>query len=426
MTRAASRSLSPQDSAFLALERAGAPMNIGIVAIFDASAERHASSRPAAPGRIEGLVTERLHALDAAGWRVQRRALWEQHAWIEGAPPALRPVNLPPDGEAALFEWFGGELGRAFEPGDALWRGWVVRGFARDQFAVALKAHHALVDGVGGLAWWRRLFDGQIGAPAERTRASRQGGASRPARGVARILAAALRSGRATPLNGPLGPERCLTTLALPLDLLRALQRRGAGSINDIVLALIGASLDEVLGDGPAARPLRALYPVDRRSGKMAAGNQLGGVLVELGTGTSMDERLSSIRNETRSSRRAAHSQGVEALGRAATWLPARATPLIFSIAGRKRVFNLVCSALRGPSGGTLDGVPLRSVFAFGPLFPRTRCNITVLRGAHELNFGITSSQIPRAVLSAFSETLVTRANTWAAAGDPSIAVEAG
>ena len=151
-----------------------------------------------------------------------------------------------------------------------LWAARWVTGLAVDRAALILVMHHALTDGVGGLAVLAALGDGgpdvvadpfpqppprarSLFAAAWRDRAaalSQVPGRLRAGRDGLRelgILARRPRLAARTSLNRPTGPRRRLTTVRVPLmPLLEDAHRRGC-RLNDLVLAAVTGAMAEVL-----------------------------------------------------------------------------------------------------------------------------------------------------------------------------------
>jgi diacylglycerol O-acyltransferase len=228
-----------------------------------------------------------------------------------------------------------------------------IEGYPAGSFAIAMKLHHALVDGIGGLEVVAALHDRDAGADeSPRTwdvenpgwldllrkpiqPSVRFGGGSvticvpdvarRPLRLLGVLGGAGLRAGRRqlattveqdvkvaltvpeTRFNGPLGRTRSVGGVSFAMDRVRAIRAKVPGvTVNDIALAVVGGALRRYLeeqGELPDA-PLVSVMPMSVRT---AAEQDAGGNLLALSTvalGTDHEdpvERLRAVHESARS-----------------------------------------------------------------------------------------------------------------------------
>ena len=283
-----------------------------------------------------------------------------------------------------------------------LWECYIIEGLEDDQFAIMVKVHHAMIDGMGAM----KLFDQCIGtSPADkgmnsiwmpletpsktRPRSGRPQSQSLLSRlgklpadllqigaGVAELGAQNLRLKPATAAlpfaatktlfnNTATSSERRYGSCEIPLARVKAVASATATTANDIVMTLIDQALHDYLAEhkAPTAKPLVALMAMSvRTEGQGATGNQAAAELVAMGQpGAALAERLQQIHAATgqikeRSARLpVAVRQLYAMLLFGSTTLPDIATAFksLPSI-------NLVISNMRGPQGQRyLAGAPM-------------------------------------------------------------------
>ncbi|TFH31527.1 MAG: hypothetical protein E4H00_03335, partial [Myxococcales bacterium] len=147
--------LSALDATFLDVESKEAPMHVGAALIFDAK-----------PLMLEhgGLDIERLTryteaALDSIP-RYRQRVEWTpgfgHPVWVDDGRFNmhfhLRHTRLPlPGDERSLKRLVGRLFSQHLDRSRPLWEFWVVEGVERERFALIIKVHHCMVDGVAGV-----------------------------------------------------------------------------------------------------------------------------------------------------------------------------------------------------------------------------------------------------------------------------------
>ncbi|MGH4023965.1 MAG: wax ester/triacylglycerol synthase domain-containing protein, partial [Pseudonocardiaceae bacterium] len=176
------RRLTGLDTAFLSLERAITPMQLGSLAIFH-------SDRPVRPEAVVRLLADRARRLPRLGRRVQP-------AWF---PPGTATWADDPDftpeehihlhhldalgGTGDAAELAAELMAQPLRRDRPLWELHVMAGLGEDRFAVLTKLHHALGDGLAALEIGIGLLDGLTPAGAAGA-AERNGGPRAAARAV--------------------------------------------------------------------------------------------------------------------------------------------------------------------------------------------------------------------------------------------------
>jgi WS/DGAT/MGAT family acyltransferase len=217
-----------------------------------------------------------------------------------------------------------------------LWECHIIEGIENRQFAIFVKVHHALMDGMGGM----RLLEDALSTssrsrkftmlwsnaepPKRKSRGegSASMGSTRAIPGVQKMASSLLGTGRqllkarpwslplpfgakSSKLNAPLrSAARSFGSCDLPLDRIRQVGEASGATINDIVMTAIDIGLQNYFAEqgGAADDPLRVMMPVSLRSrgGGGKGGNQVSVLLVELGPpDASPRERLEAVIEST-------------------------------------------------------------------------------------------------------------------------------
>lgn len=295
------------DLANLWAEGPGMPSQIALLARFDAGPFLDGEGRFAAePVRTE--LARRAGRVPALRRRILRtrfgegRPLWVTDAGFDPAGH-ITCRTLPPG--ADLLAWTADRVVRPLDRGRPLWRAEVVDGLPEGRFALLVVLHHAVADGLAGVAIATALFDPDPATPAAAPPrgpvaalpthralvADHLGSLVTSLRAAAcRIphLPAAVRRGTvqlrnvapdvrtrapATSLPSRVGPGRRLAAVRVPLDELRTAGHDHHTTINDLLLAAVTAGLRDLLharGDDLAGLALRASFPVGELAGQHA------------------------------------------------------------------------------------------------------------------------------------------------------------
>ena len=154
--------LSALDAIFLDVENKAAPMHVGAALLFDAK-----------PLTLEhgGLDMERLTrytraALDSIP-RYRQRVEWvpafNHPVWVDddrfNLNFHLRHTRLPlPGDERSLKRLVGRLFSQHLDRSRPLWEFWVVEGVEDDTFALVVKVHHCMGDGIAGVELLQALL----------------------------------------------------------------------------------------------------------------------------------------------------------------------------------------------------------------------------------------------------------------------------
>ena len=213
----------------------------------------------------------------------------------------VRRAALPrPGDDAALYRWVAEVMERRLDRDRPLWECWIVDGLAYNRWAILMKVHHCIADGIAATHLLARLCDdGGGGTFATAIRAAREparGGmrlpaltlnpidwvagawrtslgvtttAARALQGAAEIVGGLLRPAASSSLTGPVTTMRRYATAEVSLDDVARICDRFDVTINDVALAAITDSYRTMLirrGEQPRRGSLRTLVPVSVRS----------------------------------------------------------------------------------------------------------------------------------------------------------------
>jgi diacylglycerol O-acyltransferase len=435
------KALSGLDASFLYLESAGTPMHVGSVMLLEWDA-------PAGERAGEGFrrvllahLAERLPRAPALR-RVLREVpldlghpLWSEATAVD-LDAHVRLRRLPGKGGRAALRRVLGDLHAQVLARDVpMWQFVVIDNVEPGIVALYSKVHHALLDGQGGVALAQALLDIEPRAP--RTAAGSRTKTHAPAprkrelatlatRSTVRQFANLLRAvpetlklaggvGKAvgglreslliaprTVFNVQVGPGRTFAELSVPIDQVKAVAKGFGASLNDVVLAICGGALRELLRgvDELPRKPLVAAMPVSlRAAGNTDSDNQVSMVQCTLATDVADPiERLRAIQAST-----AQIKQRVAAVkDLIPTDYPGLAAPLWASglsrLWARGRIAeklpplaNVAISNVPGPPVPLyLAGAKVRHYYPLSIVTHGLAFNITLQSYAGSLEFGLT------------------------------------
>jgi WS/DGAT/MGAT family acyltransferase len=438
--------LNPLDAAWLFTESRATPNHVGGLLQF-----RLPDDAPR--DFMRRLMKEfRGHRRFSPPWnrRLQKgiaSGLWP--VWVEDDEIDLeyhvRHSALPwPGGERELGELVGRLQSTPLDLTRPPWECTIIEGLEGNRFALFVKMHHSLIDGVSGMKLLQRSMAAD---PARSLKtppfwAMGSGESARPRRASAPTFAGAaatavaalgeqLRSvpqlatafgrmlarivdagdGMALPfdspqsvLNGRVREKRRFATQHFPLQRLRALATAANCTLNDVVLALCGGALRRFLleRDSLPAKSLTAGIPVSVRPKEdERTGNAISFIVATLGTDIADPAaRLEAIKRSVQHAKAHVQSLPREAMTNYTMLLmtPTVIT-LLTGIGGRTRpMFNVTISNVPGPEkplyfrGAELLAIHPASIVTHGQAL-----NITCQSYAGTMDFGYTGchSSVP-------------------------------
>jgi WS/DGAT/MGAT family acyltransferase len=431
--------LTALDATFLAIEDDCVHMHVGAVARFEAAPLRNADGAVDVE-RLRSFVEVALQESPRFRQRLQSIPWFEHPVWTDDPSFNLfyhvRHTALPPPGEERQLKRLAGRiLSQKLDRGKPLWEMWVVEGLADDRFALILKAHHCMVDGIAGLdllsallrlepdapwpkarPWrprpapsrqrmmldeaWRRASlplsvlgaaPGVLARPLETLASGRETLAA-----VGEAIAGGLAATTPTPFNTEIGPHRRFDWTRIPMDEVREVRKRLGGTLNDVVLATVAGAVGRFLARrgvpvAPDAR-FRAMVPVSvrRAAERGAPGNRVVNFLARL----PVDERdprrrLERTIAETKRLKASREARGAEILEDLSDHTFTGLVVQLVQLAANTRAYNLVVTNVPGPPLPVyLLGARMTDIYPVVPLFRGQGLGIALFSYAGQLAWG--------------------------------------
>lgn len=429
----------PIDAAWVLIESAESPMHFGSLQIY---------SLPAGAGQdyVSRVVAELRKPEPLAPPYSQKLKDWALSglvpAWIEAEKVDLeyhiQHIALPaPGGDAELSALIAELQSRPLDMTLPLWECHVIEGLAHRRFALFMKIHHSLMDGVSGMhllqqglstdrksrhmpAPWS-LHRKHAAPPANPVEHPHGGikhaldfvfGQVKSAPDLYHAFGAFLHSARVkagsdlsvpylapkTPFNGRTSTQRRFASLQLPLARLHAVASHAGVTVNDVFLAVCGGALRRYLADLNALpeQALIAGIPVSvRAKGDTSACTAVTFMLASMGTEEADAlRRLREVHRSTSAAKEHLHGLRREALTDYTLLLMTPyAIELLTGLGGHGHpVFNVVVSNVPGPAEPLyFNGARLEAIFPMSILTHGQSLNITVLSYAGQLHVGFTA-----------------------------------
>lgn len=421
--------LSALDATFLEIETPNVHMHVGSVHLFDGGPLRTPEG---------GLDFERVRALSEPALRrsarfrqrLERIPVFGHPVWVDDGrfrlEYHLRHTSLPEPGDARQLKRLAGRIfSQKLDPNRPLWEMWFVEGLEDGRFALILKAHHCMIDGISGAD----LLAGYIqGAPDSETEPDLPRWVQRPApspaklvsdelmrraslpakavragltamraplraleeaRGsasaVAEALGAGLGSASATPLNDDIGPYRRFDWTRFELAAVKEVKSRLGGTVNDVVIAIVAGAMRRFLQRRSVdvdSLDFRAMMPVNVRRedqhGKL--GNRVAFLMARL----PVDEkdparRLARVIEATRGLKDSSTVEGTELLEEISDWTATALFAGVSRLAAKTRSYNMVVTNVPGPQFPiSILGAKMEEIYPLVPLFSNQALGIAV------------------------------------------------
>jgi WS/DGAT/MGAT family acyltransferase len=408
--------LSAQDSSFLIFETPTTHMHLGGTTVFDVG-PLATPSGGVDIDRIRRYIGARLHWIPRYRQKLKFIPIENHPVWVDDDRLNLhyhvRHTSLPKPGTVKqLKELSARILSQQLDRGKPLWEVWIVEGLEGGRFAMVVKTHHCVVDGISGVGLMSVLLsptpEATIETPPEWTPRPAPSGADllreslrfRATQGVqiGRTLRDLVRSSKRsrvaenlgtawemiteglkqpakTPLNQPIGHYRRFDWKTLPLDRVKSIKNSLGGSINDVVLTTVAGAVREFLIHRDALRKrldYRAVVPVSVRSGEEQGqgGNRVSAWLLSLPvTQPEPLQRFAAVQKTTERLKKSNQAKGIEIL----TQLAELSTPILtlgVGLAARMNPYNLIVTNVPGPPTPLyMLGAPMVEGFPHVPLF---------------------------------------------------------
>jgi len=429
--------LSGLDQSFLHFETPNAYMHVALTAIFEPGSlgsQRGGIDFP----RIRRHVASRLHLIPRYRQRLHYTPILSEPLWVDDTAFDLeyhvRHSHLPAPGSAAQLKTLVARLlERPLDRRRPLWEATFIEGLPDGRFAMLIKIHHCLVDGIAGMDILAALLDPapttQIEEPQPwtpapppspaslmgeelRRRAAASFGALQrlPAlvvSGGAELggrlahLAGLVRTGLGrvadTPFNQAIGPHRRVEWVSFDLEQVKEVKRRLGGTVNDVVLGIVGGGLRRVVrrAGADANGTLRALVPVSTRTTteRGETGNRVSAWIADLPIDESrVLERHRRILATTEALRSNQEEQATSLLVETAEWTPPIAIAMSIRLIRQVRLFNVIVTNIPGPAFPLhLQDARMVEGHPHVPLFDNQGLGIALLSYDGRLSLGLVA-----------------------------------
>jgi diacylglycerol O-acyltransferase / wax synthase len=429
--------LSWGDALFLYLEREGTPLNIASVSVFDGEIPLEACARfiesklPLVPRYYHRVVAPPFNT-GLPSWEYDSNFDMRNH---------VREVVLK-RGTDAEFKAVAAKLfGKLMDRQHPLWDFTLVRGLKGNRTGVIARVHHCLADGVAGVGLMNVIFDQSPDAPSlpkrkVRFRAPRRrqdpitsladGLLGSYSNFVERTLTAQtdflsivqkLLAGNEDREGGELeryfpellapserlhfnvtcqGPQKYVWA-EMPLEEIKKIREQCGATINDVVLAVVTATIRryaELHDERVKGRMLRMMVPVNLRNGHGGLGNRISLLPLSVPLDVRKPRRLiSAVHRRMEFLKRAPvaefFSLAGNLIGATATALQAIAGPIAGTLP--LTVFNLVCTNVPGPQVPLyLLGRKMLHWYPYVPVGGEMAVNCAILTYNGTAYFGVT------------------------------------
>jgi len=430
--------LSWGDTVFLHLEREGMPLNVAGVCVFEGEVAFEAclqfveSKLPLIPRYLKRLVPSPLN-MSLPSWEYDPTFDIRRH---------VREATLKHGSDVELKTLAGKILSTVMDRQHPLWDLTLVHGLKGNRSGLVFRLHHCLADGIAGVEIMNVILDASPVAPRLPRRKLRlrvpapRGAWSSITNGVVdsysdfvkRILAAvadvssmaerfAANGGNVAPdefttllpeltisterlrFNVPYrGPQK-LAWAEVPLAEVKAIKSACGTSVNDVVLALVTATMRRYLelhGDSVKGRLLRMMVPVNLRGSDSPGelGNRISLVPVTVPLDIRNPRKLlAAVHRRTELLKRAHTAEVVSLAGGLIGMFPNSAQALAGHILSRLPFtpFNMVCTNVPGPQQPLyLLGCKLLHCYPYVPVGGEMPLNCAILTYDGTAYFGFS------------------------------------
>jgi WS/DGAT/MGAT family acyltransferase len=445
MTEVFFEPLSGLDAWFLYGERHEAPLHIGGTYIFSGTTAFKGGRGALGLART---IEERLHLVP----RYRQKVVWlpanlGNPVWVDDPDFDLsyhvrRAALAAPGDDAVLREYAARVFARPLDLNKPLWEMTVIEGLTEGRVAVVNKVHHAMVDGISTVDIATLLLDPEPEptryprpkrwkprpAPTTndlvlhalsdlspvkamhslrnlRPRQLAEDVMRSPWSGGLQLALAWLRPGTPLFFNRRIGAHRRVHSVKVQLQQLKDVKSAFGGTVNDVVLAVIGEAMARWLEerDDIVPRALRIFAPVSVRdeSARYRLGNLVSGMVVEVPLAPlTPRERVNAVTAATGDLKRSRQAVAAETMTHVANWAPATLQVL----AGRlmtsqpqisnQAVVNLVATNVPGPQMPFFTGgAELLEIWPLVSIYHGLGLNLAIVSYNGSVHFGMLADR---------------------------------
>ncbi|MFF4622750.1 WS/DGAT domain-containing protein [Nonomuraea jabiensis] len=377
---------------------------------------------------VAKLAAERIGSLprlrSAPRWRTGRRPRLVPYDSFDIAEH-LSTVAIAPGGQQQLHKVVGELLGQRLGASPPPWRLDVLSGYDPGEFALLLRFHHCLFDGLSATTVWQHLLGtARATSPALPSYPARTRGA---VRGL--ISALATPPGPVLPLNDHADPHRrlILAIAGIPRAVLEEARDHasvlGRATLNDVYLAAVTGALRRTLLGTPHHRlpdTVNALVPVNTRppQHRHLLGNHVSMIRASLPIGrASAAQRLADVHRAMSAAKRRNHAAGVALLAATADRMGDLGRSLVWRVCYHPRIGNLICSNVPIVTAPlALAGRPVTHMSATAALPHRHGLSVAMHGYGDHMTFSIVGDERLADLVHAFSSDLEEECRTLAGA----------
>lgn len=456
--------LSALDATFLDIESPAAPMHVGAALLFDAGP----LALPEGGLDFDRLMEFAESALDRVP-RYRQRIEWSpilRHpVWVDdhrfNVRYHLRHTRLPLPGDERMLKRLVGRLfSQRLDRSRPLWEFWVVEGVEGNRFALVIKAHHCMVDGVAGVQLLESLLSPAPQSTAEESNWSprvqpsplelfRRELAHR-VKGIQRLrglaprfrenlegLQSVMRSGLKTTPKTPfteqdISPYRRFDWTAFDLGEVKRLKKALGGTVNDVVVAATTGAVRRFLHrrgtNVNEVDRFRTVLPVNtRKSSGLSVGNHVAMLLADLPVSEpDPRQRLSKvIEVTTELKHRSNQAGGAELIEDVADLTTKRLVSELFRTAMRMRTYNLIITNVPGPPFPLyMLGARLSAIYPMVPLMQNQNLGIALFSYDGRIYWGFNADWESFPDVHEFVEDLEASLEELKSLAPPPLAVE--
>jgi diacylglycerol O-acyltransferase / wax synthase len=423
--------LNALDAGFLMVEDSdrNVSLAIGGIAIIDGSVPNHEE--------FKDILAERIHAIPRCTQMLRTQPFdlgapqWVDDPGFDLSHHVRRVAVPQPGDDTELFRVVADVLERRLDRDRPLWECWVIEGLKGNRWAILMKIHHCVVDGISAARILTRLCDDIDGdafavpgganrraakkhlkpVPDPEPRSNPLGNlwrtatgitdaANRTVNGAVEIATGLLRPSPGSSLVGPVTAMRRYRAVRVPLADVEQVCRKFDVTINDVALAAITEGFRSVLlnrGEVPQPDSLRTLVPVSVRSPDALEkpGNRLSVMLPYLPVDQDDPiQQLRAVHSRLSRAKQGGQRQAGNVAVSAAGYVPFMLSSWAIRFFTRLPQRGIVTLATNVPGPRRRLEMMGRNVARLLPIPPigmQLRTGIAVLSYADDLVFGITA-----------------------------------
>jgi WS/DGAT/MGAT family acyltransferase len=430
--------LTALDASFLYLERPAMHMHVAALAVLDPSTRQGGRLRAE---DVEAAMTSRLYLAPRFRQRIVAvpfnlgLPVWADDPQFDLGFHVRRAALPAPGGRRELADYTQRVLSRPLDRTKPLWEMYVIEGLEDGHVAILMKVHHAMLDGLSGIRLttamydlspeppevaepepWepepepshRELFEGSlrdlalhpprvISSALENVRRS----PALAALGVGAVMSGMrsvfdMGARPLSPFDVRIGPNRRFAMIEAPFHRFKEIKDALGGTVNDVVLTVVGGALYRLLRarrEPTRGRTLRVMVPVSvRAGGDGQLGNRVAPAFVDLPVGAmSAKRRLGLVREGTKHFKDSMMAVSVDTIIGLGAYTPGGLLSAVARAASRGPWFNLVVSNIPGPQQPMyLAGAKLVASYPAMPLGENSALSIACTSLGGTMAFGLT------------------------------------